>query len=1077
MKQIYYTQCPIGYGLGASNGFQIKRLSPGYPITGDFRHLGLRAFVGGSRVMAPPTLRYRRGEDGMAEVASLIPRSHEYETERGLWGRPGGQFAHGLRLEEAELDAIEDWPAGLFGQPFWTKSDPVPSRGQPPEPLELSTANLSGPPGFETAATLARGTDVEVLAALLSALARAVRDNRTLFLIDAPEHLADRIALLTLALPSPWRKAVTFSTYHDRPEELPGYRIQGTIPSARPNRMALLSLGIIADLVSGGTVEPANPTARWASTLAGWLVRGSSADREAWKATDRRAKAAASKSAPEVYWGDDWLDRLYEFDAWVRQPAMVPTSPTLWKDLSEEIHWGALSGLSGELVEARGPEWWGGVACQAAEAWAALLAQVALPAAWRGEGMPRRWGAALAEWVRVGSEADRTRLLSAAIRAAHPEARPGFVRALLGALDEPTARATLAWLKTGDTLDEASLLPLEVPGAIADAIDRRDPRAFGAIVSRSVALSGALPAVLDALASEVSSRGLAVDRLAEPLGKALDGADIPAVSAFLRWALRREDARDWAGGYLRRTLADPSNEELWLTLHRLVPSPLAANWASVVLGVARDDEALRGAFRWGVENILLTLPESGRPHDPSWPGAYLDRMPSGLGLIKRMFTKEYRSLGMKPWLDGALARGELTAEHVERLAGCERFARALRSGDARALLKVKLPDVPPEERGTLLRQILSRLEDDRDDSFHIALDTCRDAWPGAFHPGEPGLLGIARTLADAISVHRADPRAWTDRLFRILDRLGLEDRADGRFAPDGLASEIVAETTRHEGDGFDPWRLRQALLRHDSAWRILAADIRRDLHGGTLTERLAAFSRWDERLDKGVHSSRFFEVALNGCDGATLAAVVPPQAASLRSLPSLSWWRWRESPDARDDLRDAFCRLAPMAPLPNATLSTLDAWLRPTRGGKPTAGAGGSTAADSPLSPRGLLRWRCLQALSEFHDSGRETASCWNQIDSWRGFLPMGELEPGERYAFAAWLIHRLDEFDLFQVSRLAKWLFDCGIHEPDRLARWSEELGDVGTAIGSVQLDRAALGGELRVELKNVIRDSRAKR
>ena len=40
MKQIYYTQCPIGYGLGASNGFQIKRLTPGYPISGDFRYRG-----------------------------------------------------------------------------------------------------------------------------------------------------------------------------------------------------------------------------------------------------------------------------------------------------------------------------------------------------------------------------------------------------------------------------------------------------------------------------------------------------------------------------------------------------------------------------------------------------------------------------------------------------------------------------------------------------------------------------------------------------------------------------------------------------------------------------------------------------------------------------------------------------------------------------------------------------------------------------------------------------------------------------------------------------------------------------
>ena len=40
MEQIYYTQCPIGYGLGASNGFQIKRISSGYPTSSDFRFWG-----------------------------------------------------------------------------------------------------------------------------------------------------------------------------------------------------------------------------------------------------------------------------------------------------------------------------------------------------------------------------------------------------------------------------------------------------------------------------------------------------------------------------------------------------------------------------------------------------------------------------------------------------------------------------------------------------------------------------------------------------------------------------------------------------------------------------------------------------------------------------------------------------------------------------------------------------------------------------------------------------------------------------------------------------------------------------
>ena len=108
MEQIYYTQCPVGYGLGASNGFQVKRITRGYPLASDFRHLGLRAFPAGRRTLAPPTLRYRRAGDA-AEIAWLTPRPMEYETERGPWGRPGGHFAHGLILspeEQAELDQV-----------------------------------------------------------------------------------------------------------------------------------------------------------------------------------------------------------------------------------------------------------------------------------------------------------------------------------------------------------------------------------------------------------------------------------------------------------------------------------------------------------------------------------------------------------------------------------------------------------------------------------------------------------------------------------------------------------------------------------------------------------------------------------------------------------------------------------------------------------------------------------------------------------------------------------------------------------------------------------------------------------
>jgi hypothetical protein len=79
MDQLYYTQCPAGYGLGASNGAQVKRRSAGDPSAGDLRHLGMRPFVPGTTTLAPACLRYPRAGEG-AEVAWLTPRTARSST-------------------------------------------------------------------------------------------------------------------------------------------------------------------------------------------------------------------------------------------------------------------------------------------------------------------------------------------------------------------------------------------------------------------------------------------------------------------------------------------------------------------------------------------------------------------------------------------------------------------------------------------------------------------------------------------------------------------------------------------------------------------------------------------------------------------------------------------------------------------------------------------------------------------------------------------------------------------------------------------------------------------------------------
>ena len=149
---------------------------------------------------------------------------------------PAVSSRHGLRLDAHDMARLRHWPAGLMGQSFWKRDDAGPTLGAPPAPIELPPPIASE---FETAARLATGRDPDFLARLLAALAIAARDGRTLVVIERPERLGDLIALLTLAFPEVLRAVLTFSTYHDRPEELTGYRLQGAVPDPRRSRQAL----------------------------------------------------------------------------------------------------------------------------------------------------------------------------------------------------------------------------------------------------------------------------------------------------------------------------------------------------------------------------------------------------------------------------------------------------------------------------------------------------------------------------------------------------------------------------------------------------------------------------------------------------------------------------------------------------------------------------------------------------------------------------------------------------------------------------------------------------------------------
>ena len=1094
MEQIYYTQCPIGYGLGASNGYQIKRITAGYPLTGDFRHLGLKAFPGGGRILAPPVLRYRR-EDDCADLARLTPRSQEYQTERGLWGRPGGVFAHGFRLSMDELGSLGRWPAGLFDNPGWQVADPEPTRGRPPEDVDLAALGSFRPAEFAAVAPLFAGEDPDWLARVWTALAQVTREGRTLFLIDEPDRLARSVAILTFGFPAVLRGDLTFSTYHDRPEELPGYRLQGTAPVVRPNRLALLSLGVVADR-SFGTIEPAVEPAAWATTLAGWFTRREAVDEADWMATEARARGARRPDdPPDLIWSDAWLDPLIAWPEAYRDRS-GPKSVDGWTRLRQLARWSGRAGIGDEWLRHRGPTWWLEQAAgvdpgHLPEARAALVAHGRLRDAWKSHEHARGWGDAVATWYGSAPEPETDEAVTALFGVAPRAARPSFAQALLRGLSPDRGAQVLALLRGHQGSDRATLLPLEA-GVLAATLIQEDRAAeandplrrevgeatarLHRIVGDAAQFPGALAAALDAVAGVAQDHPDAVSLLAEAVAGALDLGGGGERSEGLAWALRQGAPASWLAPALRPRLADLGRGDLFDSLRARVPADLWPRLARAVVAVAQDPGLPDDAFRLAIERLVLPL--APRPHDPTWAESYLRRTPSTWDLFRRLYSRELATIGLPAWVDQCRGRGEVSPAQAARVDSIRQFARSLSSGNPQSLVENPIPTGSAGDRAPFLHQMLGRLGGSQLEGLPLVLDACRAAWPGAFDPGAPGLPGLARPLAERLAPGHRRARDWMEAIIGVLDRLGLL-AGGGGFEPDGLLAEVVAALPA--GTDINPWPLRQFLFEDDRAWPTLAASIRADLKQLPPGDAPLLVERWDSKVIKSaqpkVLPARFWELVLNALDPPRLATVVPARARDLQSLGSLRSWDRATRPEAAADLRDAYARSVPLDPLPTGRLAEVERWLE-SRGHRPSnpddpIPLDEPTEAAPRLSSFGRDRWRCLKALTEYGPAASKPSSTREAaFQAWQAHLPTGCLTADEVYRWMGWTILGVDPTDPPFTDPLATWLFTVGVTDAKRVGRWIEEVPiDVEAP---AQLDRARFVGDLERAIRRCAGEAR---
>lgn len=1079
MKQIYYTQCPIGYGLGATSGFQIKRLDPEYPTSGDFRHLALRAFLPGTRDLAPPALRYRRDGE-VPEVAWLTPRTHEYETEGGrLWGRPGGQFAHGVRLEVDELAALRHWPAGLYDRPCWVRSDPERTLGRPPEEREIGPRDLLVPPEFERVAPLARQFDRSRLAGLLSALARVVRDSRTLVVLGVPESLWRVVAVLTFAFPEPLRAELTFSTYHDRPEELSGFRIQGTTPMPRANRSILASLGILADLVAGG-FEPEVAPCPWAWALAGWLIDEGGAGRAAWERTARRLNRLKLPEDTVERWSDDWLEHLIGFDAHTRPVAIRPTDRDGWIELLGRTRWSARHGLESEWAEAHGPLWWGEGfegANPPVEARVALVAQGRLPGTWRpiaAEASSRgtAWGDVAARWFARSDTAEQAEAASRLLRSAPGELRGAFLAAFVRGLGEPAGGELIDRLASDRTFDRGLLLPVEA-ARHASTLDRgRGEAALGRTLDEALTQPDTTTSTLSAIADALGDSGGIVEQVASLFADRLERYDLEGWEAAWCWALDRGDGECWLRPYLRRLFAHPDRSDAWEGLAERTPQRLRPALARTALNVARDPNVSPSAFLWALNRLLLPLEPASRPIDARWPDDTLARL-SGLDLTRQLYLKTTRARPLTGWLAEAGRGGVIGAAQASRLRVAREFASALEAGDATFLVSTRLPDVPPDDRGGLLGLMIGHVSGTTFDGVLRCLDAATREWTtSAFLPGSAGLDGIAEALARAMARFVDHPPAWCDALAAILVRAGAGSGPPPGYEPDGLAASVVAAATGPVGAGDDVWPLRNELFGRDDAWPCLALGVQRDLPDRDPQALALGLSRWNDGLHRGSapRESRFHELVLNASARSgpwALRKLVHDRVRELITLDRhLPWWDHAAHPGARDDIRDAFARLVPLVPLPSGIFHEVRRWLRTSdvlseldldlapedilhgvERPRPAPGA------MPHLSELGWARWSCIEALTVVSRPGLAPLARWQSVESWTTTdLPLGHVDEEDRHRFVSELIRILDGYDPEeltyerQISRLAVWLVKAKVRNVARVQDWVRDLATLGS-------------------------------
>ena len=284
-------------------------------------------------------------------------------------------------------------------------------------------------------------------------------------------------------------------------------------------------------------------------------------------------------------------------------------APGDWGEELELASWAARIRISRPNGRsARGPDWWRRAEV-APGGRPALLALAGWPDSWKRH-PPGDWGEVAARWFAVPVDAATARTRPSL----SPEGRAvgiGAVRVRAGA-PAPPARGGLG---RRPPASRSSRSPTTRGPSRSGPSPRPSPRPTPAIRRRSATSPESSPGWASPRRSswrrarvEAEGARSASGSLAEALAERFDRPEA------LRWALRQGDhAVAWLRPWLRRRLALPDDREGRRAMLDATPAELRPSLARAVLDVASDPGLPDDAFVWGVEEVLLPIPEADRP--------------------------------------------------------------------------------------------------------------------------------------------------------------------------------------------------------------------------------------------------------------------------------------------------------------------------------------------------------------------------------------------------------------------------------------------------------------------------------